>query len=211
LTLGAGIFLSAIFLGCVFLYIKSDNKPRWRKIVLWSSIISISSIAIFFTYLIYKDEVKESKQNNNENAVYTEIKNIKLGEQLSDLQFRHGKFVKVTDKVTGYLIYKSENGVLVWERNGKAERLTYNCREYADQIRDFTRLGTIACYTSGESVLRIFGKNNVEIKCFEKDVEERYYEVSKHNIGFILKKNQVVTLMADLKEIRRPYELKDCV
>lgn len=212
MTLGSGIFLSAIFLGCVFLYIKSDNKSRWRRVVLWLSVVSGVSVGVVVVYLVYESQLKGAFSNSSkvEESSYSVIKDIKLGESLTDLQFRHGKFIKV-NTVAGYVIYNTEPGVLVWEKNGKAERLSYNCRQYADSSRDYTSLGLIGCGYFGESILKVFNKENVEIKCVEKDVEQRYYEIKKHNVGFILSRNRVIVLLADNQSpILRPNDLKNC-
>jgi Na+-translocating ferredoxin:NAD+ oxidoreductase RnfA subunit len=36
MSIGTGIFLSALFLGCIVLYVKSENKAKWRKCLLTS-------------------------------------------------------------------------------------------------------------------------------------------------------------------------------
>ena len=206
MTLGAGIFLSAIFLGCVFLYIKSDNKLRWRNVAFWSSLIFLSGTVIFFIYLIYNKEIEKTITSivSSDGDSYTQIKGIKLGESLSDLQFHHGEFKKNREKVNDFESYKSDSGVVIEVKNDKAEALWYNCREYFySPVDDPTRLAKIKCGDSGELILKTFDKKNVDIRCNRLIPEWRSYELTKHKIVFVLEKNIVVALKVYLGDFHK--------
>ena len=48
MSIGTGIFLSALFLGCIVLYVKSENKAKWRKRILCSLAGLVAAGAIVF-------------------------------------------------------------------------------------------------------------------------------------------------------------------
>lgn len=85
MELGTGVFLSAVFLGTVGLFIATKDRWNWKKIFLWplGIVVGLSVVggAIAYAYKQYEERPK----------VLTEFKGIKLGEQFQDAVFRHGK------------------------------------------------------------------------------------------------------------------------
>ncbi len=92
MELGTGVFLSAVFLGIVALYIATKDRWNWKKIFLWplGVIVGVSAIgrAIAYAYEQYEERPK----------VLTEFKSIKLGEQFQDAIFKHGKAERETTR-----------------------------------------------------------------------------------------------------------------
>lgn len=55
MELGTGIFLSTLFLGTIALFIATKDRWNWKKILLWPTLIIISTSAIIVAaYFIYE-------------------------------------------------------------------------------------------------------------------------------------------------------------
>ena len=210
MTLGAGIFLSAIFLGCVFLYIKSDNKLRWRKTVLFSSVFVVVCFFGFVVYVFFKDDVKNFfiQSTNEISTQKLSIYQIKPGDKLTDIQFQNGKAKKGKERTDGYSVYKYENGIEIWAKGEIADIVFYGCRPTNDSmIVDKSK-----CGANEDDIFNSYKKKNVAVFCTD-DVELRIYEVKDKPINFVLQKNQVIYMgifRTDENRLR-PTNQKPCV
>ena len=212
MSTGSGIFLSALFLGCIFLYIKSEDKAKWRKVSLWCSVAVILSFVLFMLNAMYEDHTidKLSREKVKQTDSFTDIRGIRLGESMSDLKFRHGD-LKQSEMTRGYESYVTDLGVTVFAKYNVVEMLTYVCDK--DQVKELIRgvqLGGISCGSSEETILSKFGKSDVEIMCFEDDPQTRFYGIKKHNIFYILTKNSVNFLSVNSNRIEQPIGIKSC-
>ena len=129
MSIGTGIFLSALFLGCIVLYVKSENKAKWRKGILFSLAGLVAAGVILFVgssvYDAFEDDTPTSPfpKNTAERPTDmmdirllsdevlmaiaadrpTDMMGIRLGETLATLQFERGKFWQIK----GQEIYNS--------------------------------------------------------------------------------------------------------
>jgi len=217
MSIAVSIFLSALFLGCVFLYIKSESKEKWRKYLLF--LIGIPFV-VFVSILLYLiiDEQIEKRSYKTEPQKETSIKGINLGDSLSDLQFKYGKFTKEDKQVRGYDVYKISENLSIWTKDSRVKRINYQCDSPISIIqgkmiqlpKDRTKLWNIECGSSGESIIEEHGKKNVEIKCFSNEDTMRFYGIKKKDISYILRTNKVDFFQSGLTQDERPLELKDC-
>ena len=112
MSIGTGIFLSALFLGCIVLYVKSENKAKWRKCLLASLGGLVAAGVILFVgssvYDAFEDDTPTSPFPKNTADHPTDMMGIRLGETLANLQFERGKFYKIpiaVNKQTGVALY----------------------------------------------------------------------------------------------------------
>jgi hypothetical protein len=207
MTLGAGILLSSIFLGCVLLYIKSDNKSKWRKIVLVLFVIFLIVLMIGIGYLIYVSYIKNSfTHSSSESSDKLSIIGITPGDKLSDIQFQMGKAKKEKEPFRGFTVYKTDYGVEIWAKDNIAEMVFYAC-----QTSESTYIHKIKCGDTEDVILKTYKKDNVTVFCTD-NVELRIYEVKNLPLSFVLQKNKVIYigLYKDEQERMRPTNQKVC-
>lgn len=205
MSIAVSIFLSALFLGFVALYIKSDRKEKWRKSLLFLIGIPFAVLFGVFLYLVIDEQIeKRSWKSFPQND--TSIRGINLGDSLSDLQFKYGKFTKEKEQNRGYDLYNVSSFLTVWTKSNKVEMITYQC----DLPPDHSALGKIQCGDFGEAIIKEYGAKNVEIKCFVNDDTRRFYGVEKKKHAFVLEGNSVIWLQLNRTHLERPANLKDC-
>jgi len=125
-AIAISILLSVLFLGFVFLYIKSNNKEKWRKyLLLLVGIPFVVFLSIFIYLVIEKQAGKRSNKTDSQKE--TSIKGINLGDSLSDLQFKYGKFTKEKDQNKGYDLYNVSSVLTIWVKDNKVQMITYEC------------------------------------------------------------------------------------
>lgn len=85
MELGTGIFLSAVFLGIVALFIATKDRWNWKKILLWPSgvLLALAVIGGAGLYLYEKYESRPRK--------VTELWGIALADTASDIKFKKGE------------------------------------------------------------------------------------------------------------------------
>jgi hypothetical protein len=240
MSIGMGIFLSAMFLGCVFLYIKSEHKAKWRKFFrLALAGLLLLSVAILLYFVIEKSLEKHATSSpfpKSTSHYPTDMKGIRLGETLANLQFERGKFwqlkehelvtkkanfkeVELPNGITiefpsdmsdenikqalrkkyfhemddAKNIYLTDNKVLIYEKDGKAERLAWECRTEPLNASsdDATYFHFIQCGNSANDVIKAYGQKDVAIFCSDSDVETRLYDIASRNIRLWLTKNKI--------------------
>ena len=101
--MGFGIFCGLVFCGLIYLYTQTKDRWNWgklKKIILWIVLIPIILGLIWggVNYLIEKNE--------NRPKILTEFKNVKLGEDFSDVVFRLGKPTRREAKLVEWSLKK---------------------------------------------------------------------------------------------------------
>lgn len=87
MDLGTGIFLSAIFLGGVALYIATKDRWNWKKVILWplGVVTALAVIGGLITYGYIKFEERPKK--------LTEFWGVSLSDTVTDVKFKKGRTV----------------------------------------------------------------------------------------------------------------------
>ena len=249
MSIGTGIFLSALFLGCIVLYVKSENKAKWRKGILFSLAGLVAAGVILFVgssvYDAFEDDTPTSPFPKNTAERPTDMMGIRLGETLATLQFERGKFKqslglgslenfrqkypeykdvpdkeladalykkfyegqidrKAYDQKIGFMeitqpkslyhedlknIYITDTNVIIHEKEGRAEQLSYDCRNAPTDPA--TYFHKIQCGSTASDVMQAYGQNNVTVLCSDTNVETRLYDITGKNIRLWLTKNAV--------------------
>lgn len=91
MDLGTGVFLSAIFLGGVALYIATKDRWNWKKVILWplGVVTALAVIGSSITYGYIKFEERPIKR--------TELWGISLKDTFADVKFKKGEPPMVLD------------------------------------------------------------------------------------------------------------------
>lgn len=119
MELGTGVFLSAVFLGTVALFIATKDRWNWKKIFLWPLavvvVLSLVGGIVAYAYKQYEERPK----------VPSEFKGIQLGEKFQDAIFKHGKAereeAEVAEFFARYIVeHESEKGTPSFEEKAKA-------------------------------------------------------------------------------------------
>jgi hypothetical protein len=240
MSIGTGIFLSALFLGCIVLYVKSENKAKWRKCLLTSlgglvAGLVAAGVILFvgvFLYDAFEKYTETPRFPKNTAERPTDMMGIRLGETLANLQFERGKFwnfkesallttqvnnkaIKLHNGVTirfpndmsddnikqvlrkkyfnemddAKNIYITDTNVIIHEKDGRAERLDYDCKTPPTDPE--TYFHKIQCGNTASDVMQAYGQNNVTVLCSDTDVETRLYDITGKNIRLWLTKNAV--------------------
>ena len=86
-------------------------------------------------------------------------------------------------------IYITDNNVIIHEKEGRAERLDYDCETPPTDPE--TYFHKIQCGNTASDVMQAYGQNNVTVLCSDTDVETRLYDITGKNIRLWLTKNAV--------------------
>ncbi len=206
MSAGLGIFLSAVFLGIIILYIKSDNKKKWHKVLRFSIISVVIIFLLIIGYLIFSKDKSIGENAGWKSDTVVGIKNIVLGTSLNEVQFQLGKFERVRETNSGYVEYKRYDAPTIFvDKNEKVIFIQYNCWVNArtNIIDDISDLDGVMCGSSSQHILNKFKSENVEIICSETNVEERFYDVPSKNYRFFLNRNRVESFMISQMPIKQ--------
>lgn len=184
------VFFGFVFFGLIYLYIKTRDTWNWKKIALWFGGSTLVLIAISLA-AIFSDSIKELAPTIP--RTITSYDNIKLGDKLSDVEFKKGKLTKIATKKTGDDVYEinSKTSIYVDKNTQLVSGLYAGCADYQS-----TKFNGIGCDDSGEKIQDKF-KGEVSVLCRpeekgEENLPVRAYDVAKYGVRYILEKNAVI-------------------
>ena len=200
MSIGLGIFLGSVFLGTVFLYIKTRDHWNWCTIWKRFGLAALSLIALLVIAIAIPIGYEKWQERPQ---VVTSLEGLSLGEKLSDVVFRFGKFKEdpleesQQGKSDGSERYTNdEKRIVVYVLGGLIERVIYLCKSDID----YTSVSKIRCGDAGEEVLSRFGRG-VRVQCqtkMENSADElmRVYDIPDFGVRYFLHKNIVVGFSA---------------
>jgi hypothetical protein len=141
MTLGTGIFLSAIVLGLIALFIATKDRWNWKKIWLWpiSAVFVIGAVAII---VISWDDIKGKMSFLAPPHIEIEFRGIKLGMLKEDFFFLRGKMeptIKTTDDFGP--IYELGDEAFLFDKTGTVAGIFYKGPSYGDKGIQGVRIG----------------------------------------------------------------------
>ncbi len=219
MELGTGIFLSALFLGTVALFLFTKDRWNWKKVSLYVFGIPVAAILIcgggYYAY--YKYEQGPRPQ--------TEFMGFSLGMSKEDVLTYKGlplilksrvsppasvRLLNPTELPEGYTIDPSWLTASASEALSIDEWIYQKKRSYSDEISRLLFLGgslsRITSFSDSESILgvRVGGSYNAiinrlgepeNISDIEKgDVYVRHYYYKKFNLEFVVEKGKVKSI-----------------
>lgn len=202
MSVGLGIFLGCVFLGTVFLYLKTASSWNWKKIgkrtLITVGILVAGSVVLALAVFGY-DRWEQRAQ------VVTSLKGIAIGEKLADVVFKHGAFEKREKKVDDVRKYQDEEDyeqkdkrVGISVRSGVVVSINYICGNESD----YTSLNRISCDDSGDKIKELF-QNRVRVLCSKKSDEgaqfRRVYDVVEYGTRYLVGQNKVAGFLTTNK------------
>lgn len=183
MEIGTGIFLSAIFLGTVALYVATKDRWNWKKILLWplAIVLGLSVIGGAGVYINGQLEERPRKEHR--------LWGIQLGASIAEVKFAKGEPSQQGADIWAYL--QGERGAdgiyFVRFKDGKVRAVMY--RGPAHNAPSIQR---ISPYSSPERLVEKFGQPSYVSR--SKDELRRLYSFEKYNVVFDLEKDGIVGL-----------------
>lgn len=179
MELGTGIFLSAVFLGTVSLFIATKDRWNWKKIFVWplGIVVALWMIAFAINYVY--------DHNENQPKKMTALWSIALGASTADVKFLKGE---PTSKNGNTWVYQdginNDRAYSVGFRDAKVRFVMYSGPMYdAPAIKGLDEYGTL------QDTEAKFGKaSNVSIS---NDGLRRTFSFEKFNLGVEYEKGSI--------------------
>lgn len=193
MSIGTGIFLSCIFLGLIYLFVKTKNTWNWKKITIISISTPIILIICFFSWISISDYLEARPR------IITKLENVSLNERISAARFKipdlnpvakiEGDDPEVDNYFNGKIWISSKKNIII--------SVSRTCNENYD----YFSVNAIQCGQSGDDIMQSFGASNVEILCRVPDKDEeiskkyshqvRVYDVKRYGVRYHLLLNKV--------------------
>jgi hypothetical protein len=205
MSIGLGIFLGCVFLGSVFLYLKTANTLNWKKFGKRTLLIGAAFFLLAATAGV--GGYAYTEWQGRPQFIKT-LGRISVGEKLSEVVFKNGIYEQhspppnAAQKHVDQQEYSQKDSrVEFGVRNGIVNTVTYGCK----QESDYVAINKIYCNDSGDKIKELFG-SKVRILCrklqHEKAELERVYDVSEYGTRYYVVQNKVVAfLIADRNEL----------
>lgn len=210
MNLGLAIFLSAIFLGCIWLYYITRDRWNWKKIFKWFSIIILTFGIILIGVIIYQKIIQSnvtSTTYSSDNYIIEErkeiLKNFKreklttlddfnLGDTQSKIKFYFGSPQKV---------YQNPN-IWIYGKGYWANYILYFINQKVIFIND--RHYSDLYFNKTEEIIMKWGEPIKKIN-FADDYK-RLFIYSQYNLFFIFYRNTVTSYGIYLPEYEKEVE-----
>lgn len=180
MELGTGIFLSAVFLGTVALYITTKDRWNWKKIIFWP-VVALASVALVAGISTYLYE-----QYQNRPVLQESLWGVTLRSSPADVAFAKGKPAKIDE----------ENA---WVYPDTGENYSYYIRFKNNKVRAVIYLGsrlyapTIAGVSAYSSVNELEDKlGPASFVSRSKDELLRWYSFEKFNVIALYGQGEIV-------------------
>ncbi len=184
MDIGTGIFFGLVFLGLVWLYVATRDRWRWKRIIIWFSVLVSLPIAGGGGWLWF-DNYRESKPRFE--GVFWDLR---PGMGLDELAFRKGE---PKEKNENYWLYAGDGADVahvVSLRNGKVRAIEAIARE--GKAYALPTLQGISRFSSQEEIENKFGAPDAI--SIAKGGARRMLSFLRYGLVFVLEKNQVVAL-----------------
>lgn len=190
--LGLGVFLGAIVLATVVLYLKMRTIWNWRAI--WRR-LGLAGLGFVVLLVAVIAVVTGHEKWQDRLQVVTALESISLGERMSDVVFRHGQFKQdSSDSETdgSERFVSDEKRMAVYVRAGIVEKVVYICKDEMD----YASAGKVFCGKSGETILDRYG-SAIRVQCpikKESDLDHvrRVYDATDFGVRYFLQQNKVI-------------------
>ena len=172
---------------------------RLLKWALWALCIVLVIVLCVYAY------VSAQKWYEERPRIAVALKDITLGDKLSDVMFRIPGFTKNDDLPLGEQTYSNnELRLYMTLRSGLVVDIRYYCRDF-----DLTSINGVSCEASGESIKSKFS-DRLRILCrkdtsAENSTSHRIYEVVEFGVRYYMTSNKVVGILIASPKILEEY------
>ncbi len=185
MELGTGVFLSAVFVGGLVLYITTKDRWNWKKILLWplGVVVGLSVIGGTGTYLY--EQYKKQPQK------MTVLWGIALGSSASDVRFARGvpsfDFGEKSNETWIYPAGSDDRHYFIDFKDGKVRSVMY-----FGPIYDAPTIRGVGQNDSPEEIEKTLGAPSYVSR--SRDDLRRWYSFDEFNIGVQFEKNRIAGL-----------------
>ena len=180
MSIGTGIFLSALFLGFIFLYISTKDRWSWKKIFL-----KIFKVIVIFCILCVGGGYVAYRVVNNPRPIKT-FQGISLDDPKCEIKFKKGKPAEDANDVWVYYDEFDKNGWIRVSFVGFGNSI-FSISGSGIYIESLNGLGH---YSSLDDIVKKLG--NPSSISYGADGLYRLYCFDKYNQYFCLGKNRVL-------------------
>lgn len=177
MELGTGVFLSAIFLGMVALFIATKDRWNWKKIFLWplGIVVGLSVIGGLAIYIYQQYEARPQRQ--------TELWGIALKASPEAIKFAKGEPTAVDEDLWWFSL-GNDYGYVVLFKNGKVRAVAYDGPGYLAPT-----VSGVSPYSSLKELEEKLGPASFVSR--SKDQLQRWYSFEKFNVIARLEKGEI--------------------
>lgn len=216
MTLGTGIFLAALFLGIVYLYINTRDRWDWKKIAkrFFLGIIALILVLVVGAGVTdlynYLTQDKDLSAKNEDVGLVTTLEKISLGEKISDIEFKLAvkNITPKSDKAdeAEYQLSNEPRLKFYVDKTSKlVSRVYFVCDKDSTaypNLYSFNIHG-VKCGASSETISSIYKPKNIRVLCYFKEEGNddsivnsvRSYDIPKYGLRYILDTNTVVAVL----------------
>lgn len=189
MSVGTGIFLGAVVIALVALFLKTKDRWRWKRIGLVGGalLVGLPLLAIGW---IYASESWERRPRPQQ-----ELWNVRLGDSEADVKFKKGKPSNAVglDDPTLWVYAMNDAGETLPEvKQDQVVSDVYNVRFKNHRVRyvqkvvgdlpDFPNLGGVTRFSSIDEIIAALGQPSTVSR--STDETERIYSFARYNVGF---------------------------
>ena len=193
------VFFGFVFLGLIYLYVKTRDTWNWKKIVLWFAGIFTALVATF-AVVIFADSFKSIVPETFSRI--TSYDEITLGDKFNDVEFKKGKLKKtgdLKDSSDDLYVVNDKTALYVDKKTRLVTGLIVGCAVY-----ESTKFNGVGCGDTGDLIQTKF-KGDITILCEPEEQKDtnnpaRVYDVPKYGVRYMLQMNKVVRMVALSKE-----------
>lgn len=198
MSLGDGIFLGALFLGLVLLYIATKDRWKWKAIFRRGAFVIVGAIAVIglgaFAYFKY----------SNWPEAATGLGGVRIGASPADVKFSKGEPSKIRSITLTdpdgkshdepLWIYEGEHTyyVIYFGKGSVTRILAGGDRLYLPSIKG------VSTYDSIESLISKLGEPS-HVSRSKSDLE-RIYSFAKYNVAFTYSKGEMETVIVGVTQ-----------
>lgn len=216
MSLGAGVFLGCLFIGCVYLYLNTREVWNWKKILLISAgllvVLILSFLLLIFWDKLFNEQADISSGKNYSGLIQS-YGGIAIDNSIADVEFKFGKLKSEGKTKNGnfeiYVPSKESALTIFTEVSGKTvDFIGVDCNKSNDSFNG------IKCGDTSEQILKKY-KDKVKIWCpstVEKDEDPyRIYDIVDFGTRYYLQKNVVAHIRFHRQSfMRTPKTLREC-
>ena len=184
MSIGLGLLLLSVFLGCVTLYIFTRDRWNWKKILLWPSATLVVVAVGLYAYNLIPEKPKSEASSGRFRSV-----------QVSTMYFSLKGNQQTRTGTIGYIVSKNSQGN--WERayyvNFEGGKVWLTGFVDAEPVSWHENIQGIRMGSSENAVREKFGEPSPGVSP-SKDGLRRMYHYSQCNVFFQLEQNKVTFL-----------------
>lgn len=213
MSVGTGIFLGAVFIGLIYLYVNTKETWAWRKIIkramlTFVSLIVASGMVIGAVIAYDSYQAEQAIQEKEKPRLVDSLEGVSIGQKISDVGFNVS--VKRTpdrddENELAYAHTEKDHVRFYFDKSTKlVSQISFKCTDDALQYPTLysAHVHGIQCGSSSEDILSTYSEGQVRVLCFNMANDDtgkfsrfRAYDVPEYGVRYILQTNKVSSIV----------------